>query len=128
MLFFWPELERQVRIEGTVAKVDPAESGTYFASRPRGARLGAWASPQSEAIEGRAALEARFAATNAQYRDEVIQKGVASFDLFEKWFLGKRSPRSEYRLIRLSTMRPCSSTNVSDQNAFAGGAAAKWIS
>ena len=67
LLFFWPELERQVRIEGTVAKVDAAESAAYFASRPRGARLGAWASPQSESIDGRAALEARFTATEAQY-------------------------------------------------------------
>jgi len=69
LLFFWPELERQIRIEGTVAKVAELESSTYFASRPRGARLGAWASPQSELIDGRAALEARFAAMEARYRD-----------------------------------------------------------
>src|SRR5690349_4258480 len=65
LLFFWPELERQIRIEGVVAKVAELESSTYFASRPRGARLGAWASPQSELIDGRAALEARFAAMEA---------------------------------------------------------------
>jgi pyridoxamine 5'-phosphate oxidase len=68
LLFFWPELERQIRIEGAVAKVTSAESDAYFRSRPRGARLGAWASPQSEAIEGRGALEARFAAIEAQYQ------------------------------------------------------------
>jgi pyridoxamine 5'-phosphate oxidase len=67
LLFFWPELERQVRIEGVADKVDATESAEYFASRPRPARLGAWASPQSEAIGGRAALEARFAAVEAQY-------------------------------------------------------------
>ena len=67
--FFWPELERQVRIEGAVGKIGEAESAEYFASRPRPARLGAWASPQSEVIEGRSALEARFAAAEARYRD-----------------------------------------------------------
>ena len=69
LLFFWPEVERQVRIEGVVAKVDAAESATYFASRPRGARLGAWASPQSEPIAGRASLEVLFAAAESRYRD-----------------------------------------------------------
>lgn len=68
LLFFWPELERQIRIEGSVAKVTSTESDAYFRSRPRGARLGAWASPQSEAIEGRGALEARFAAIEVQYQ------------------------------------------------------------
>jgi pyridoxamine 5'-phosphate oxidase len=69
LVFFWVELERQVRIEGIVTKVDDAESVAYFASRPRLARIGAWASPQSEPIDGRAALEANFAAMEAQYRD-----------------------------------------------------------
>jgi len=67
LLFFWPELERQVRIEGTITKTDAAESAAYFAQRPRGARLGAWASPQSEVVAGRAALEERFAAMEARY-------------------------------------------------------------
>lgn len=61
LLFFWPELERQVRIEGTVEKVDPAESDAYFASRPLASRIGAWASPQSEPIPGKAWLLARAA-------------------------------------------------------------------
>jgi pyridoxamine 5'-phosphate oxidase len=69
LLFFWPELERQVRIEGVVSKIADAESATYFESRPRPARLGAWASPQSEPIAGRAELEARFAATEARFSD-----------------------------------------------------------
>jgi pyridoxamine 5'-phosphate oxidase len=69
LLFFWPELERQIRIEGAVAKVAAPESSAYFASRPRGARLGAWASPQSELVDGRSTLEERFAAMEAQYRD-----------------------------------------------------------
>ena len=69
LLFFWPELERQVRIEGAVARVDDAESTAYFASRPRLSQLGAWASPQSEPIPGRRALEERFEAVRARYRD-----------------------------------------------------------
>ena len=67
LLFFWAELERQVRIEGAADRVDAAESSTYFAARPRAARLGAWASPQSEPIAGRSALETRFAAVEKQY-------------------------------------------------------------
>jgi pyridoxamine 5'-phosphate oxidase len=67
LLFYWAELERQVRIEGAVEHVDDAESSAYFAERPRAARLGAWASPQSEPIAGRAVLEQRFAAVEAQY-------------------------------------------------------------
>jgi len=61
LLFFWVELERQVRIEGAIHKVSPAESDAYFASRPHASRLGAWASPQSAVIADRAELEARFA-------------------------------------------------------------------
>ena len=61
LLFHWVELERQVRIDGTVTQVDAAESDAYFATRPAASRLGAWASPQSEPLPDRAALEARFA-------------------------------------------------------------------
>ncbi len=59
LLFYWIELERQVRIEGTVVKTSAEESDTYFNSRPLGSRLGAWASDQSRPIESRALLEAR---------------------------------------------------------------------
>jgi pyridoxamine 5'-phosphate oxidase len=69
LLFFWAELERQVRIEGLVEKVPDAESAEYFAGRPHASRLGAWASPQSEPIAGRAALEARFAEAEARFRE-----------------------------------------------------------
>ena len=57
LVFFWKELERQVRIEGTVAKVSAEESDDYFLSRPEGSRLGAWASPQSQIIADRKILE-----------------------------------------------------------------------
>jgi pyridoxamine 5'-phosphate oxidase len=57
LVFQWSELERQVRIEGVVEKVSAAESDAYFASRPLGARLSAWASPQSEPVPSRTVLE-----------------------------------------------------------------------
>ncbi len=59
LLFFWTELERQVRIEGAVEKTSTEESDAYFASRPLGSRIGAWASEQSREIASRAELEAR---------------------------------------------------------------------
>jgi pyridoxamine 5'-phosphate oxidase len=62
LLFHWVELERQVRIEGLTAKVTPEESETYFATRPIGSQLGAWASPQSRIIPDREWLERELAA------------------------------------------------------------------
>ena len=61
LLLFWPELERQIRIEGAVERVSEAESDAYFDSRPLPSRIGAWASPQSEPISGKAWLMARAA-------------------------------------------------------------------
>jgi pyridoxamine 5'-phosphate oxidase len=61
LLFFWRELERQVIVEGTVTPVDAAESDAYYAGRPLPSRLGAWASPQSQPIPGKAWLLARAA-------------------------------------------------------------------
>jgi pyridoxamine 5'-phosphate oxidase len=61
LLFFWSELERQVRIEGTVEQLTPAESDEYFRSRPLASRIGAWASPQSEPIPSKSWLLARAA-------------------------------------------------------------------
>jgi pyridoxamine 5'-phosphate oxidase len=65
--FHWVELERVVRIEGAVEKVDDAESDAYFASRPLDSRLGAWASPQSEVIASRAVLVANAARVAARH-------------------------------------------------------------
>jgi pyridoxamine 5'-phosphate oxidase len=70
LTFMWKELERQVRIEGTVEKVAPEESQAYFATRPLGSRIGAWASPQSEVIENRAWLEKRWEELTAKYGEE----------------------------------------------------------
>ena len=61
LLFYWAELERQVRIEGRVERLSEADSDAYFAKRPRLAQVGAWASPQSEQIPDRAWLEGAFA-------------------------------------------------------------------
>ncbi len=61
LLFFWPELERQVRIEGLVERIEAAESDAYYRSRPLASRIGAWASPQSEPIPSKAWLMGRAA-------------------------------------------------------------------
>lgn len=71
LLFYWAELERQVRIEGRVSMVEPAESDQYFAVRPRGNRLGAWASPQSQVLANRRELERRVDEVTARYGEEV---------------------------------------------------------
>lgn len=69
LLFYWPQLDRQVRVEGAVQPVDPAESDAYFAARPRGHRIGAWASPQSWPIANRGELESRLAAVEQSFAD-----------------------------------------------------------
>lgn len=61
LLFFWPELERQIRIEGVVEKLSEEASDAYFHSRPLDSRIGAWASPQSQVIPGRSVLVAKAA-------------------------------------------------------------------
>jgi pyridoxamine 5'-phosphate oxidase len=70
LLFHWIELERQVRIEGRVEKTSDEESDAYYASRPLGSRIGAWASDQSEPLESREALEAREREMIAKYGDQ----------------------------------------------------------
>lgn len=65
-LFFWPELQRQVRFEAEVEKLPKSDSDEYFASRPRGSQIGAIASPQSAVIENRLALENRVAEVEAE--------------------------------------------------------------
>ncbi len=67
LVFWWPPLERQVRVEGRVERVDAAEADAYYASRPRGSRLGAWASPQSTPIPDRDVLDARLAEATARF-------------------------------------------------------------
>lgn len=70
LLFFWPLLERQVRIEGSVTRVSPDESDAYFASRPLGSRLGAWVSEQSSEIASRDVLTQLEAEARARFGDD----------------------------------------------------------
>jgi pyridoxamine 5'-phosphate oxidase len=72
LLFHWPALARQVRIEGPVARVSREESAAYFASRPRGHQLSAWASHQSAPVADRAELEARLAEVEARFAGEDV--------------------------------------------------------
>jgi pyridoxamine 5'-phosphate oxidase len=74
LVFYWSGLERQVRIEGRVERVSEAESDAYFQSRPPEARLGAWASRQSEVVPGREALEVRFRELERQFPDGEIPR------------------------------------------------------
>lgn len=67
LLFFWPELQRQVRVEGAVQQIADAEADAYYHSRPLGSRIGAWASPQSQVLPDRAWLEARVQALSERY-------------------------------------------------------------
>jgi pyridoxamine 5'-phosphate oxidase len=70
LVFYWPELERQVRIEGYAEKVSDEEADSYYATRPRDSRIGAWASPQSRPIADRAELEQRVAEIAARFADQ----------------------------------------------------------
>ncbi len=71
LVFFWPTLERQVRVTGTVRHVSRDETDRYFRSRPRGSQLGAWASRQSTVVEGRAEVENRLTTLDAAYGEDV---------------------------------------------------------
>lgn len=77
LLFFWKELERQVRIEGVATKTDSSISDAYFSSRPDGSKLGAWSSPQSKVIADRSVLDLNYLK-------------------FEKQFAGNEIPRPEH--------------------------------
>ncbi len=74
LVFWWAELERQVRISGCVEKVSENESDEYFHSRPLNSRLGAWASNQSEVIESREILEQRMQELQIQYQNQDIER------------------------------------------------------
>jgi len=74
LVFFWAELERQVRIEGVVSKVDAQTSTDYFHSRPLGSQIGALASPQSTVISDRSILEEKVAELTAKYEGQEIPR------------------------------------------------------
>jgi pyridoxamine 5'-phosphate oxidase len=74
LVFFWKELERQVRIEGGIEKISDEDSDTYYHSRPTGSRIGAWASPQSEVIENREVLESNYLALEKKFGNTHIPR------------------------------------------------------
>jgi pyridoxamine 5'-phosphate oxidase len=74
LVFFWKELERQVRISGMVTQIQNSENDAYFHSRPRTSQLGAWASPQSQEIESRDILEQKLAELDNLYNDDIIPR------------------------------------------------------
>jgi pyridoxamine 5'-phosphate oxidase len=88
LLFFWRALERQVRIDGVVERVSPAESDAYFATRPLDSRLSVYASRQSEAIESRDILEDAFDRVKRSYGDSAVPR--------PDWWGGYRIVPDEY--------------------------------
>ncbi|MCI0750724.1 MAG: pyridoxamine 5'-phosphate oxidase [Flammeovirgaceae bacterium] len=79
LTFFWPELERQVRIEGVANRIDAKRSEQYFQSRPRESQIGAWTSPQSSIIESREILDQRVAEITKRF------EGYSSLPLPKQW-------------------------------------------
>jgi pyridoxamine 5'-phosphate oxidase len=74
LLFFWKELERQIRVTGLIEKISGAKSDEYFLSRPIGSQIGAWASPQSHVIQNRDWLEQQVAAMELKFKSETITR------------------------------------------------------
>ena len=101
LTFFWPSLERQLRVRGRVEPLTPEESDRYFHSRPRPSRVGAWASQQSEEIEDRAALESARDGMEAQFPDDVPRP--------DHW--GRLSPRRRCRGVLAGPPRTASRPN-----------------
>lgn len=104
--FHWAELERVVRIEGVVERTSAAESDAYFASRPVGSRIGAWASPQSEVIANREVLAANAAAASERYGEDPPRPeywgGFRVLPQLWEFWQGRRSrlhDRLRYRLL-----------------------------
>jgi pyridoxamine 5'-phosphate oxidase len=117
LLFFWGGLERQVRVDGNVARVTALESDEYFATRPRGSQLSSWASSQSKVVAGRAALERRFAAVARKYPGavprpphwggyrlvpEAIEFWQGREDRLHDRILYRRGPRGRWVIERLA--------------------------
>ncbi len=74
LVFWWDDFERQVRVEGITQKISAVEADEYFQSRPRGSQLGAWASPQSQAVSGREELDEQFREIEQKYENQEIPR------------------------------------------------------
>ena len=105
-VFWWGPLERQVRVEGKVAKLAPVESDEYYLNRPLGARIGAWASPQSQVIAGRQVLDERWRSLEEAYRQQGLSRPPywGGYRLapvvFEFWQGGENRLHDRLRYIR----------------------------
>jgi pyridoxamine 5'-phosphate oxidase len=118
LLFHWPTLHRQVRVEGTVERTSREESEAYHRSRPRGSRIAAWASKQSAELESRAALEHRFSEKDRQYPGddvplppfwggyrvipEAIEFWQGRANRMHDRILYRRSEKGPWKIMRLS--------------------------
>jgi pyridoxamine 5'-phosphate oxidase len=74
LCFYWPSIDEQIRIEGSVERVSPDESDAYFGSRPRGSQLGAWASDQSAVLPSRETLEEKYREIERRFADQPVQR------------------------------------------------------
>ncbi len=118
LLFFWPEMERQVRIEGTVEKLSREVSERYFNSRPKASQIGAVISPQSQEIENRLVFEKKWEELEALYADKPVPKPahwggyIVKPRLIEFWqgrrsrlhdrILFKKADKANWKIVRLA--------------------------
>jgi pyridoxamine 5'-phosphate oxidase len=104
LTFFWPELERQVRISGFADRATAKESDEYFQSRPRGSQIGAWASPQTAVIKDRSLIEQRAKEIEEKFKNEKVlprpkQWGGYAITPFEVEFWQGRASRLHDRIL-----------------------------